>query len=133
MTLLTKTGEAWTRSVVKYICVEEREDDIDKFQKAEKVALTIAHSSYEDLHERVFQQCPLGYQCVEPIALYHEVLWSAGWGRTGQGKHVRDELHHALERWEYDATLRPSLASLCVDIVRLTSSDRRSGARPVVQ
>ena len=121
------------RSVVKYICVAELEDDIDKFQRAEKIAPTIAHYSYEDLHDKVFRACPAGYQCVEPIALYHEVLWSAGWGRTAQGKHVRDELHHALEPWEYEATLRPSMASLCVDIVRLTSSDRRSAARLVVQ
>ena len=125
--------KVWTTSAVKYICVDELEDDIDLFQRAEKITLQIAHSSYDDLHERVFQGCPVGYQCVEPIALYHEVLWSAGWGRTDQGKHVRDELHHALERWEYDTALLPSVTSLCVDIVLLTSSDRRSAARLVVQ
>jgi hypothetical protein len=134
---MEKEGD--TKSMVKYICAEEIEDDIDEFKKAEKIEIEIAHSTYDELHEKVFQECPEGYQCVEPIALYHEVLWSVGWGKTAGGKHIRDELHHALERWEYTtlrggiANARPSMASLCVDIVPLTSSDRRSVVRLVVQ
>ena len=125
-----------TTSLVKYICVEELPDDIDLFQKAEKETVSICHSTYDELHSRVFANCPKLYRCVEPIALFHEVLWSAGWSKNGyDGRHVRDTLHHALERWEYDATLRPyPLTSLCVDIVPLlTSSGQPSGARLVIQ
>ena len=121
-----------TASLVKYICVEELPDDIDLFVKAEKDVKLIHHSTYDELHEQVFAQKPSGYRCVEPIALFHEVLWSSGWTKQGgDGRHVRDNLHHALERWEYDVSLYP-LASLCVDIVPLTSSDPPSGARLVV-
>ena len=119
-------------SLVKYICVEELVDDIDRFEKAEKETKWIHHSTYDDLHEQVFNKCPMGYQCIEPIALYHEVLWSVGWRREDNGKHVRDELHHALERWEYTTLRPPSMNSLCVDIVQLTSSDRQSARRLVV-
>jgi hypothetical protein len=119
-------------SVIKYICVEELEQDIDKFDHAETLELEVPHSSFDELHEAVFSNCPTGYHCTEPIALFHEVLWSMGLKHTG-GRCVRDELHHALERWEYDMLHAKdnTLLSLCVDIVR-TSSDPPSEARPVV-
>ena len=121
------------KSLVKYICIDELEDNIDKFEKAEKTTEHVSHSTYDDLHTKVFSKCPLGYQCVEPIALYHEVLWSMGLRKNENKKHVRDELHHALERWEYEILRQSSLASLCVDIVKLTSSGPLSPRRLVIQ
>ena len=121
------------QSIIKYICVEELEDDIDRFETAVKVHKTVVHSDYEDLHEKVFLNCPSGYQCVEPIALFHDVFWSMGLRKGENGKHVRDELRHALESWEYTVLHGNSLHSLCVDIVRLTSSGPPSVVRPVVQ
>ena len=116
-------------SMVKYICVEELEQDIDKFKHAEKLETEIFHSTYDELHDSVFRGCPPGYKCTEPIALFHEVLWSTGLRLNG-GKCVRDELHHALERWEYDILKAGDgkMLCLCVDIIR-TSSGPRSQAR----
>ena len=120
------------KSMVKYICIAELEDNIDKFKKAEKTTEPIYHSTYDDLHSEVFSKCPVGYQCLEPIALFHEVMWSMGLRRNENNKHVRDELHHALERWEYGVLQQPSMASLCVDIVKLTSSGPQSPRRLVI-
>ena len=132
---------------IKYISV----DDLKPAQSGWGIELTekaikwVFHSSYEELHDEVFKAAPEGYVCVEPIALYHEVLWTVGLNANG----ARDELHHALERDEYDF-LRPgnvhrgwkktSPLSLCVDIKKgvlvqgdlLTSSDPQSAARPAV-
>ena len=125
---------------IKYICVDELEQDIDKFKHAEKETKWVFHSNFEELHREVFANVTPPYVCTEPIALYHQVLWSVGLKTVG-GRCVRDELHHALESWEYDM-LKPNGAhedwkkreplSLCVDIVRgpPTSSDPPSAARP---
>jgi hypothetical protein len=140
-TLLAK--EACTQ--IKYISVDDLKQA--KFgwdsELTEKETKWVFHSSYEELHDEVFKAAPVGYKCVEPIALYHEVLWHVGLNANG----VRDELHHALEREEYDM-LRPGRGcsdwkkkeplSLCVDIKRgklgqgdlLTSSDPPSEERP---
>jgi hypothetical protein len=126
-------ANAESHSVVKYICVEEVIDDIDLFQTAVKERRTVAHSDYEDLHEKVFLNCPRGYQCVEPIALFHEVFWSMGLRKGENGRHVRVCLRHALDSWEYGVVCQTPSHSVCVDIVALTSSDPRSAARPVVQ
>ena len=120
-----------TKTEVKYICVDELEQDIAKFVRAEKMIKVIYHSSFEELHDLVFEECPPGYMCTEPIALYHEVLWSMGLKTVDGGRRVRDELHHALEEWEYGMLTSGKTLSLCVDIVR-TSSDRPSEARLVV-
>ena len=117
-----------TQTEIKYICVEEIEQDIDKFEHAEKETKRISHTTFDELHDRVFAACPAGYACTEPIALYHEVLWSLGL-KTVNGRRVRDELHHALETWEYGMLTSGKTLSLCVDIVR-TFSDPPSEARP---
>lgn len=124
---------------IKYICVDELEQDIEKFDHAEKESKWVFHSDFDELHQEVFSNCPQPYACTEPIALYHHVLYSMGLKST-DGRCVRDELHHALERWEYDMLLpgkahgdwkKQSPLSLCVDIVRPTSSDPPSAERLV--
>lgn len=121
------------RSIIQYICVGELEDDIDLFQTAVKEKKTVMHCDYEDLHAKVFLNCPRGYECVEPIALFHEVFWSMGLRKGENGRHVRVCLRHALDSWEYGVVCQTPSHSVCVDIVALTSSDPRSAARPVVQ
>ena len=84
----------------------------------------VRHSSFEELHQRVFESCPLGYACVEPIALRHEVLWSLGLTvlRDNLGNRVceRDDLVHAIEESEYSELWRKnnSPLSICVDVIR---------------
>ncbi len=87
----------------------------------------VQHSKYEELHEAVFDKCPKGFVCKEPLALYHEVLWSSGIRViecTGENEIVRlerDELHHAIEEGEYSVLWNPAkpsnpLLSVCVDV-----------------
>jgi hypothetical protein len=124
---------------IKYICVDELEQDMDRFKHAERETRWVFHSNFDELHREVFENVTPPYVCTEPIALYHQVLWSVGLKTVG-GRCVRDELHHALESWEYDM-LKPNRAhrdwkkplSLCVDIVRggpPTSFGPPSAARP---
>jgi hypothetical protein len=115
--------------MIKYICVDELVQDIDLFDHAEVETKEVFHTTYDELHDAVFSQCPEPYQCTEPIALYHEVLWSMGL-KQRDGRCVRDELHHALERWEYDKVVKDG-GVLCVDIIR-TLPDRRSPAHLAV-
>ena len=123
---------------IKYICVDELEQ-VDCYLGiacTEKRIERVIHSDFEDLHDKVFKAAPDDYVCTEPIALYHEVLWNAGLKAVG-GILVRDELHHALEEWEY-GMLGPGKAhkdwkkrtplSLCVDIVK--SKGAKNGAPP---
>ena len=71
----------------------------------------IEHVTYDGLHKAVFKACPDGFACMEPLALFHEVLWSTGIRvveGTGECERVqleRDELHHAIEEAEYGKLL----------------------------
>lgn len=101
---------------------------------------TVRHNSYSDLHDAVFSACPAGYVCKEPIALFHEVQWSTGIRitATGESERVRlerDELHHAIEEWEYDV-LWPRGTSkspvhapttICVDVDELAGAASVAG------
>ena len=134
---------------IKYICVDELKpyDYTLGIACTEKAIRRVLHSSFDELHTKVFKGAPDDYVCTEPIALYHEVLWPEGL-KARRGVLVRDELHHALEEWEY-GILRTDGApkewkgkrvlSLCVDIVKCrgarngvppTFSGRPSAARP---
>ncbi len=85
----------------------------------------VEHSTFEGLHEAVFNACPAGYVCREPLALFHEVLWSSGikiMQTTGEPVRLeRDELHHAIDENEYSVLWKPSKPSqtplsICVDV-----------------
>ena len=108
---------------VKYLSAKIRELhsvetlNIDSFliQKIE-----IEHSTYKELHCKVLGACPVGYLCMEPIALYHEVRVAGPAARGLYAKHVEDQLHHAIEEGEY-AGLWPSLKpiTVCVHVQKL--------------
>lgn len=112
------------RCIIKYIYVDDADsiagNDTDVLSRFERHVAMVSHSDFEELHAAVFFSCPEGFECMEPIALYHEVLWSMGL-RAGKGRCVieRDELHHALEEKEYGLLKWSSTPpmSLCVDIV----------------
>ncbi len=104
---------------VKYICLS----DIPGLTRImprdfERKTCYVHHASFEGLHNEVFSHCPPGFQCIEPIALRHEVLWSKSLTHKG-GMVVRDELHHALEEGEYGSLdWKKKEVTLCVDIER---------------
>ncbi len=102
----------------------------------------VQHRKFKELHEAVFNQCPEGFVCKEPLALHHEVLWSSGIRvveSTGENEIVRleqDELHHAIEEGEYSVLWNPSkpsnpLLSICVDVEELKETVVESGERYV--
>ena len=107
---------------VKYISIETRElhsletMDINTFVIQ---CIEIEHSSYEDLHNKVFSRCPKGYTCMEPMTLYHEVICYtglyAGLSDRLYNKIVKDQLHHAIEEGEYAS---PKIHSICVHITK---------------
>jgi hypothetical protein len=119
--------------IVKYIHLSSV--DPTRFHTATEYELhkaTVQHNTYEEMHEAVFSACPTGYECTEPIALYHEVLWSNGLrvvNAAGEQERVRlerDELHHAIEEGEYDILFRSTSTtplSICVDVVEKADSD----------
>ena len=113
---------------VKYIHLDAV--DPAEFHTAKDFEMHVAcieHSTYQELHEAVFKACPVGFTCKEPLALFHEVLWSTGirvTKSTGENERVRlerDELHHAIEEGEYcvlwgEGKRAAKMISICVDI-----------------
>jgi hypothetical protein len=114
--------------IVKYIHIDSVDPDLFRDTKEyEMHSVKIRHDSYENLHDQVFASCPANYVCREPLALFHEVLWSRGIQvdlSTGERKWVRserDELRHAIERLEYPVlwnsrTGSGTPLSICVDV-----------------
>jgi hypothetical protein len=106
---------------VKYVFVPS--SDVPVFHSADDFVIhtvTVLHDGYESLHDRVFKACPLGYACMEPLALYHEVLWYHGI-RNGENVVLeRDDLHHAIDESEYEMLwgrgVAKSPVSICVDV-----------------
>lgn len=113
--------------IVKYINLRDMGARLHEPCDFEFASARIRHSSFEELHQKVFGACPLGYRCVEPIALRHEVLWSLGLNvlRDKDGNRVceRDELVHAIEEAEYKELLwkQGKPLSICVDVIEAHS------------
>ena len=132
---MTLQASARNKCIVKYIHLSSVDPGLfHTTSDYEMCKVTIEHSTYDELHEAVFSNCPDGYVCREPLALYHEVLWSTGIRviqDTGENERVRlerDELHHAIEVGEYNVLWVPGKPSsdnplsICVDIDEDTSS-----------
>ena len=108
---------------MKYINLRDVPSRLHEPRDFEFASALISHSSFEELHRKVFGACPRGYKCVEPIALRHEVLWSLGLkalrGDRGDWVWERDELVHAVEEGEYNElwVKTDKTLSLCVDVV----------------
>ena len=108
--------------LVKYIHLRDTRPRLHEPCEFELACALVRHSSFEELHQKVFDTCPLGYRCIEPIALRHEVLWSLGFNvlTDEKGNRVceRDTLVHAIEEAEYSEVLwHGSPLSICVDVV----------------
>jgi len=107
------------KCVVKYVNPELHFNETSSLHVPadfEVGSFEIEHSSYEDLHNKAFKSCPKGYECIEPIALRHEVLWRSSRDRNTTTE--EDHLVHAIEQGEY-GTLKwgkGNLVSLCVDV-----------------
>ena len=124
---MTSPSEQLNECTVKYIHLKTVDPDrmqCHALADYELQSTLIRHSSYEDLHEQVFTKCPTGYVCTEPLALYHELLWSRGLSvrrddSAGPAVVERDVLHHAIELGEYDlfwGTAENPVKTICVDV-----------------
>ena len=113
---------------VKYIDIKSIESDelhVININSFVKHSADFQCEKYEDLHKAVLENSPEGYMCIEPLALFHEVMWSCGLSKeNGVVKRVttcRDQLHHAIEESEYNLLVTnvshkdPIL--ICVDVV----------------
>lgn len=89
----------------------------------------VYHSSYDELHEQVFLNCPMGFKCTEPLALYHAPYWSSGLAvrqnAARQTVFERDVLRHAIEPGEYARLwgATRAIATICVDVVETFNRD----------
>lgn len=134
MAPLVETAGGKNACVVKYIHLKSV--DVDKLHTLADYELElkrVLHSSYEELHEQVFQNCPAGYACAEPLALYHELLWSSGLALRRDGRRAvleRDVLHHAIEAGEYDLfwNVPNPVGTICVDVVESPRPDQPTDA-----
>ncbi len=78
----------------------------------ERGAAWVEHRTYGELHAAVLAACPHGFECEEPLALFHEVQWR----QRGPPTHA---LHHALEVGEYPLLWRPppcGAPTICVGV-----------------
>jgi hypothetical protein len=115
------------KCIVKYINLHDVLPRLHEPGDFEFACAVICHSSFDEMHQRAFDACPLGFRCVEPIALRHQVLWSLGLNvlRDSTGNRVweRDDLMHAIDKAEYDELWRKKdkPLSLCVDVIESPS------------
>ena len=106
------------RCTVKYIHLRDVPPaDLHSISDYEMHKTTVFHSTFNELHTAVFEACPMGWVCQEPLALHHEVMWSTGVVSNGVVL-SRDHLKHAIEESEYGILWRTSSTciSICVDI-----------------
>ena len=72
----------------------------------------VHHGSFEELKRAVFAHCPSGLQCVQPIALLHELVW------RNRGDE-EDRLMRPLYEPDYKHVEWAQTHSVCVHVVRL--------------
>ena len=156
----TDQNKMKNETTVKYVCLEEYdypeeagfhdviraiEDASNKYYESK----VIHHETFVEMHDKVIKECPETYKCIEPIATYHQLLWSIALSKKGDKlRRKQDTLHHAIDEMEYEL-LNGKFDEVWVDIVKigkerydmsqdlideggLTSSDRLSQKRPEV-
>ena len=70
------------------------------------------HRNYEDMVKQVRELCPPGFQCMYPLALHHEIIWSLGKEQDTIFRPI-DTVDYNLINWrQHPAT------PVCVEIMR---------------
>ena len=114
---------------VKYIHMKDGipKDTLHNLEDYEFAKADVAHASFQELLDAVHGHCPDHYECVDPVALHHEILWESSLRLNPAGTHYvveHDQLVHAIDEAEYARlkwtvaamTDKPHLLSVCVDI-----------------
>jgi hypothetical protein len=112
-------------SVIKYIHIKDEipKEALHNLQDYEFAKAETSHSTFQELVNEVHRKCPAGYECIDPVALHHEVVWESSLRLHASGSHYvieHDQLRHAIDEAEYallkwtDKSLKP--VSLCVHI-----------------
>ena len=90
--------------IVKYIHLESiNPDSLHTTEDYELSKVDVSHSSYAELEQRVDQHCPDGFDCEQPIALHHEVLWKMMLRKNGKNIVEIDQLFHPMDYRNYHA------------------------------
>jgi hypothetical protein len=109
-------------TLVKYIHLKvaagESGINYHEVKDYELATKNVEHRAYGELHSKTRFHCPSGYRCIEPLALYHEVVWTTN--------SERDVLHHAIEEQEYSSLWVDGTGprSICVDVVQFNKEVR---------
>jgi hypothetical protein len=109
--------------LVKYIHLKDIDPDTLHSNIDYELSKThVSHSSYEEMEQRVDENCPRGFVCRRPIALHHEVLWRMMLRANGKNTIEVDELFQPIDcvdytaiQWSTSNTDHPML-SVCVHV-----------------
>ena len=89
------------KCIIKYIHLKDlRTEHLHTLQDYEYCKASITHCNYEELEAKVQAACPVGFTCVDPIALHHELLWESSLKSTGSVIE-RDNLFHVVDASDY--------------------------------
>lgn len=111
------------RALIKYIHIKDatRAEAMHTLADYEHTTARIEHTSFDDLVSKVKENCPSSFQCLYPLALHHEILWTIN-GERDQVFRPIDEQEYARIDWTVG-----SVTSLCVEIQ--ASGEPRNAAK----
>ena len=90
--------------VIKYIHLKDVDSSaLHTAQDFEFCKAVIKHSSYEEMEQRVVENCPGNFICFDPITLHHEVLWKTGLKAGLNGFVEVDHLFRPIDFIDYMA------------------------------
>jgi hypothetical protein len=105
--------------VVKYIHLKDIDPEVlhttDDYELSKAA---ISHSSYEEMEQRVAENCPANFMCYQPIALHHEVLWRTRLRKNGKNVVEVDHLFQPIDCVDYTAIQwsETKMPSVCVHV-----------------
>ena len=110
--------------VVKYIYLKDlNSKTLHTVKDYEYRKTIICHDSYDAMVEMVSVQCPVGFTCIHPITLHHEVLWVTSLVANPGGEVSTDHLFRPIDSSDYDviqwnktADSTVPMLSICVQI-----------------
>jgi hypothetical protein len=90
--------------IVKYIHLKDVDSkSLHTTQDFEYSSALIGHATFEEMEQRVQENCPENFVCFYPIAMHHEVLWRTSLKVTGKGLVELDQLFQPIDAVDYRA------------------------------
>ena len=103
------------RVLIKYIHLSDTTNpkiNTHTLEQYEYKKTIFEHSSYEHMVSQVKALCPPEFQCVYPVALHHEIIWTLG--------KEQDKIYRPIDAVDYDLInwRRHPVTPVCVEIMR---------------